>query len=85
MVMSGVVINLLPLLEAMCKANDKHAVLGFMRAELRLWRGGCPAPTDAAYAEVFIPALEAAVRRLEAAESDAFLEGERRIFHSETS
>lgn len=82
--MSAVVVNLLPLLEAFCIPKDKEAALGFMRAELRLWRGGCPAPTDAAYAQVFIPALEAAVLRLEAAESiEAFLEGERRIFQKE--
>lgn len=77
--MSAVVVNLLPLLEAFCKVNDKDAALGFLRAELRLWKGGCPAPTDAEYARRFIPELEAAVLRLETAESiEAFLDGERR-------
>lgn len=77
--MSAVVINLLPLLEAICKVNDKNAALGFLHAELRLWKGGCPAPTDADYARQFIPELEAAVLRLQASESiGAFLDGERR-------
>ena len=70
--------TLLRLLEAICQASEKAAAVGLLRAELRLWKGGCPAPTDAEYAGEFVPELEAAIRRLETAESiGAFLESER--------
>lgn len=66
--------SLLRLLEAVCLLNDKEAALGLLRTELHLWGGSCPAPTDAEYAREFIPELEAAILRLETAESiEAFL------------
>ena len=65
------------LLEAVCQ-HDKATALGLLWAELRLLKGGCPAPADE-YARKFIPELEAVIHRLEAADSiDAFLKGERR-------
>jgi hypothetical protein len=70
--------NLLRLLETICHVNDKEAALAFLRTELRLWQGGCLVPTDVQYAGQFIPVLQGAVLRLEAAETvDTFLEGER--------
>ena len=70
---------LLGLLEAMCKVNDKQAVRGFLMAELKLWDGGCPAPTDPEFARWFVPDLREALLQLQAAESiDAFIQTERR-------
>jgi len=71
--------NLLPLLEVICQVKGKPEAMGLLRGELRMWKGGCPAPADSEYAREFTQELEAALLRLETAESmDAFLAGERR-------
>lgn len=68
--------SLVGLVQAICKGREKEVALALLRNELRLWKGGC-SPTDAAYASVFIPELEAIVLRLDAADSiDTFLENE---------
>ena len=66
------------LVRAICKGRDREVGLALLRNELRLWKGGCPAPTDAEHARKLIPELEAAIARLEATESvGAFLDAER--------
>jgi hypothetical protein len=71
-------VNLLPLLEAIGKIESKSAAIGLLRAELAMWRGGCPAPGDAEYVQEFVLKLEVALRRLGSADSaETFLKAER--------
>ena len=71
--------DLLPLLEAICRGKSKRAAIGLLRRELQVWKGDCPAPPDSEYVRDLTQELEAALFRLEAAESvELFLDGERR-------